>query len=96
MLSQIYQYTKRKKRGFKRRMDRLIRKFTMHNRMITEAYYRERSPELGVFRRGLTLGLLCLASVTGRLIPIGPPLPNAGTIPTGFSSTGRNPALTGA
>ncbi len=66
MLSQIYQYTKRKKRGFKRRMDRLIRKFTMHNRMITEAYYRERSPELGFFRRGLTLGLLCLASVTGK------------------------------
>ena len=63
---QIYQYTKRKKRGFKRRMDRLIRKFTMHNRMITEAYYRERSPELGFFRRGLTLGLLCLASVTGK------------------------------
>lgn len=67
MISRILEFYKRKRRGLKRRIDRWTRRFTMHNRMITEAFYRERSPKIGRFRRGLYLFLLCMASVVGKV-----------------------------
>lgn len=67
MISRILQLYKRKRRNLKRRIDRWTRRFTMHNRMITEAFYRERSPKIGRFRRGLYLFLLCVASVVGKV-----------------------------
>lgn len=35
--------------------------------MITEAFYREKSDKIGMFRRGLYLFLLCLASAVGKV-----------------------------
>lgn len=35
--------------------------------MITEAFYREKSDKIGIFRRGLYLFLLCLASAVGKV-----------------------------
>lgn len=67
MINRILQFTKRKKRELKRKIDRQVVRFTMHNRMITEAYYREKSDTIGLFRRGLTLLFLCLASVSGKM-----------------------------
>lgn len=67
MTDRILQFYKRKKRACKRKIDRLLIRFTMHNRMITEAFYQERSPKIGRFRRGVYLFLLCLASKVGNV-----------------------------
>ena len=67
MTDRILQFYKRKKRACKRKIDRLLIRFTMHNRMITEAFYQERSPKIGRFRRGVYLFLLCLASAVGNV-----------------------------
>ena len=67
MTDRILQFYKRKKRACKRKIDRLLIRFTMHNRMITEAFYQERSPKIGRFRRGVYLFLLCLASAVGKV-----------------------------
>lgn len=67
MISHMLQFYKKKKRGFQRRLDRWTRRLTMHNRMITSAFYQERSPQLSWFRRGIYLFLLCLASWVGKV-----------------------------
>lgn len=65
--SRVLLFYRRKKRGFKRRVDRFLSRLTMHNRMITEAYYREKNPDIGLLRRGIYLLLLCLASAVGKV-----------------------------
>ena len=67
MISKILRFYRKKKNSFKRKLDRVTRRFTMHNRMITEAFYRECSPNIGRLRRGIYLLLLCLASVAGKV-----------------------------
>ena len=67
MVSQILQFYRKRRKKYKKKLDRMTRRFTMHNRMITEAFYKECSPNIGRFRRGIYLFLLCLASVAGKV-----------------------------
>ncbi len=67
MIHHILQFYRKKRRACKRKIDRTLTRFTMHNRMITEAFYREKSDKIGMFRRGLYLFLLCLASAVGKV-----------------------------
>jgi len=67
LIHHILQFYRKKRRACKRKIDRTLTRFTMHNRMITEAFYREKSDKIGMFRRGLYLFLLCLASAVGKV-----------------------------
>lgn len=54
----------------------MTRRFTMHNRMITEAFYKECSPNIGRFRRGIYLfftvsGFCCREGLFAQSIPSG-------------------------
>ena len=67
MTGRIVQLYKKQKKKIKRRIDRAFARVVMHRRFITDAYYREKSDEIGIVRRALYLLLLCLASAAGKV-----------------------------
>lgn len=67
MTGRIVQLYKRKKRKIKQRIDRAFARVVMRRRFITDAYYHEKSDEIGIVRRALYLLLLCLASAVGKV-----------------------------
>ncbi|MFR7479022.1 MAG: hypothetical protein ACLUUJ_09330, partial [Acutalibacteraceae bacterium] len=66
MLSRLLQLRRKIRAGYHRRMDRLVRRLSMSRRMVTDAYYGECDRQLPLWRRGITLLLLCAAAKTGR------------------------------
>lgn len=66
MLSRLLRLRNSMRTGVKRRMDYFVRRLAMSRRMVTDAYYGECDRHLPLWRRGMTLLLLCLAAKTGR------------------------------